>query len=103
MPTWVRIGPQCYTILRRRFEKKRRYHVGHIEYRKNRIQIADDVPSSRQREALLHEILHATCSATGINERLDADEAEYVVTALAPALLAVLRENPHVVAYLTSE
>ncbi len=56
------------------------------------------------RDTLLHEILHALIIMTGQSERFRGSgkhPEEPVVAAVATALLAVLRSNPEVVAWLT--
>jgi hypothetical protein len=54
----------------------------------------------RMRVTVLHEVLHACADVVGV----DDDKAEErVVTVLAPALLAVLRDNPRLVGWLTGE
>lgn len=61
------------------------------------------------RETLLHEAIHAVLALTGQEDRFkerdddDAPDEEPVVAALATALLAALRANPELVAYLTEE
>lgn len=50
-------------------------------------------------DTVLHEALHACMSAHGIDAG-DHDNEERLVRALTPALLALLRDNPKLVAYL---
>lgn len=64
----------------------------------------------QERETVLHEILHAVINMTAQRDRFapieggDKDKAsEPVVDAMATALLAVLRDNPQVVGWLTEE
>jgi hypothetical protein len=51
----------------------------------------------RLRATLVHEVLHALCDLTGVDD--DKGE-ESIATALAPALLGVLRANPRLVEWL---
>lgn len=53
------------------------------------------------RDTVLHEALHACLFATGLN--LGDGEEERLVAALSPVLLAALRDNPALVAYLRSD
>jgi hypothetical protein len=60
----------------------------------------------RQRETFLHENLHAMCAMTQLDTLAEAQMpgfSEHMVSALAPVLLAWMRDNPHVVAYLQEE
>lgn len=55
---------------------------------------------SKTKEILWHELSHACLYASQIKEL--ATEEEYI-SALAPTQLAVLRENPALITYLTGE
>jgi hypothetical protein len=57
----------------------------------------------RARETFLHENLHAVLAISQIDSILSAESdglSEHVVSAVAPVLLAWLRDNPHAVAWL---
>lgn len=57
----------------------------------------------QQSDTLLHEILHALISKTGLAEQggiLHGEAEEQMVQALTPLLLHVLRENPALVRFL---
>jgi Zn-dependent peptidase ImmA (M78 family) len=58
---------------------------------------------SRQREILLHELLHAINDYTGVAHLLTKDKEEDVCQRTAPALLGVMRWNPAAVDYLMAE
>jgi Zn-dependent peptidase ImmA (M78 family) len=65
---------------------------------KHTISLHPDQSAVRLRSTLVHELLHALCDLTGV----DDDKAEErIVTVLAPALLEVLRKNPRLVDWLT--
>lgn len=89
----LRVGPHTYTV---RTGGKHDDALaadeanGTHEGDRLRIRVHSRLPESKQREVLLHEVLHAC----GVDD-------EAVVTPLAPALLAVLRDNPALVAELT--
>ena len=66
------------------------------------IVLAGDLPRSRQRETLLHEVLHACWDESALRSHEDACKLEeLVVTALSQTLVDVLRRNPKLVAFLT--
>jgi hypothetical protein len=62
---------------------------------KTEVQVKSGMSLSAERNTLLHELMHAILQ----EYELDAEELVRVVT---PALLALLRENPELVTYLTS-
>ena len=68
---------------------------------KHLIFVSPDQDVQSRREIILHELLHALWALNGFHEigRLARHE-EQVVTALAPQLLTLLRENPNLVDYL---
>jgi hypothetical protein len=72
------------------------------------IMVAQHQGREMKRETILHETLHAVMSAMGMKDYLGRCGAsrnkcdhEVVVEALGVGLLAVLRDNPTLVAYLT--
>jgi len=64
------------------------------------ISIAADLGFERQRATFLHEVLHACLTITDLASLLANDLDEHVVSALAPVLLAWMRDNPDWVSYL---
>lgn len=64
---------------------------------KHVISIHPDQSPARLRSTLMHELLHALCDLTGV----DDDKAEErIVTVTAPALLSLLRDNPKLLDWL---
>jgi len=62
------------------------------------ISLHPDQSPIRLRSTLVHELLHALCDLTGV----DDDKAEErIVTVLAPALLELFRTNPRLIDWLT--
>ena len=61
------------------------------------------LPESRPYEQMtvLHEVLHAAWAATGLDDQT-CDHEEVIVSTLAPVLLAVIRDNPDLIKYLTA-
>lgn len=64
------------------------------------IRIDDGLPPARERETLVHELLHQLIDAPGLD--LDGEQEERIVTQLAAAIGAHLAENPGLWAYLLS-
>lgn len=61
------------------------------------VHLIEGMAQDAAREVLLHELLHALDHTYGI------PLPEKTVARLSPALLALLRHNRHLVAYLTAE
>jgi hypothetical protein len=60
-----------------------------------------------ERETILHEALHAVWGQTYLDTKIPDDaadsEGEAIIRELAPRILALLRDNPQFVAYLTEK
>ncbi len=97
-PKQLRVGPYTYKVA----VDPDRLPVdlfGQCDKGKHVIALHPEQSSIRLRSTLLHEILHALCDVTGV----DDDKAEeHIATVIAPALLAVLRDNPKLVSWLTT-
>ena len=59
-----------------------------------------------ERETVLHELLHAVWGQTFLSRRYPDNagdsEGEGIIDELAPRILALLRDNPRLITYLTS-
>ncbi len=71
-----------------------------VNHTEQKITLDEAITPERRRVSLLHELLHCCTELTHVT---DGATEEATVTALAPALVQVLRENPALVAYLTTE
>ena len=66
---------------------------------KHVISLHPEQSATRLRSTLIHELLHALCDLTGV----DDDKAEErIVTVLAPAMLAMMQDNPRLLELLTT-
>jgi hypothetical protein len=106
-PAHVDVGPYRYTIVvdeltirRAENEERARLH-GRTEHSRLTIELDPSLPAVKEREVLLHEILHTVAEMVGVRSDLGFNREESVIMRMAPALLDVLRRNPDVVAYLT--
>ena len=70
---------------------------GHIDGDAQAIRIADGLGPDKERETLLHEVIHGTSFA------MCSDLTEHQVRSMANGLYAVLRDNPDLVPYLTTD
>jgi hypothetical protein len=68
--------------------------VGECDSDNQVIRVRDGQPLETEQDTLLHELLHA------VDEAVDSKMKESQVKRLATGLLAVLKENPNLVAYL---
>lgn len=105
LPSTVTIGPHVYTVdssadtgrLLRDENSCGDSRPDHLL-----IRLDPDRPPTSIAETLLHEIVHCCWSLTALRAIEHPDE-EQAATALAPWLLAMLRDNPAVVDYLTAD
>jgi hypothetical protein len=67
---------------------------GECDTDKQKILVRDGQPLESEQDTLLHEVLHAVDEAMGLKLK------EYQVKGAATGLLAVLKRNPALVAYL---
>ena len=115
MPTKVKIGTQNWTVIERSSNMDDALSssaYGYTLVRSSTIIIDADAPPSRKRQTLLHELLHAirysmgnsTIPATSDDESKTTDAWEhYFIGIYEEGVLAILRDNPQVTAYLLSE
>jgi hypothetical protein len=99
-PLSVRVGQADYRIRIR----ARRDPLGECDTRKQRVDVTAAQSEPSLRDTVVHELLHAIWYESSANAMLatDEDEQEKVVRLLSPWLLMLLRDNPDLVAYLTS-
>jgi hypothetical protein len=77
--------------------------TGRCDRRSLHIYVRPGMAADAEAETVLHEVLHAVCGATGLDDAF-ADGTvteEDLVGRLSPALLDLLRRNPKLVGYLT--
>ncbi|MER7707238.1 hypothetical protein ABTX81_30595 [Kitasatospora sp. NPDC097605] len=114
VPARLRIGHLTYTVLLDTAvvdEASVRGQValhGFSSSGEQRIGVRADLPSDREAEVVLHEVLHQCLRVAGVDPDADAaaglkDVEERAVNSIAGVLLAVLRDNPALTAYLTHQ
>lgn len=97
-PTTIRIGYSDFEIVdwnSKEASSAGRY--GECDKANAVIRVDTTYGSIKAASTLLHEILHGCFDVAGIDE---ADSEERTVTQLSNILTQVLRDNPHLVAYL---
>ncbi len=106
LPRVIYIGPfvyevQCSPISTLTLAAQQR--IGECSYEDLAIRLAHSLAPGQTRETLLHEAMHALSNMAGLDHELGDEAEEKVVRRLAPLLLALLRDNPKLVRFLTDE
>jgi len=107
----VKIGPQKFSIIQRDSNEDGMLNDGAYGYtldNKNLIVIASGLGNGKQQITLLHEILHAVrMNFDGMPRPTKEDDFEswehYFIAMYETGLLAVLKDNPKLVEWLTNE
>lgn len=103
-PAFVKVGPYRYRVLVdsdkiREYEHERKgMFAGYTHVSASLIVLDPDVSSQFRRETLWHEVKHAVANVVGLEGKLSEEE---VLQKVSPMELAVLRDNPELVIYLT--
>lgn len=96
-PETIKIGPHTFRVVVVPDEMLLdQGSYGHTALRKLVIAIDGATPFTQEADTVLHECIHAMLSSTTLEEAIE----EQVASALAPALLSCLRDNPDLVKYI---
>lgn len=71
------------------------YSRGYIDHRTSEIVVSSMLGPEQERQTVLHEIIH------GLGDTLHIGLDEQAVQGLAAGLLALIRDNPALIAYIT--
>jgi hypothetical protein len=105
LPTSIDVGPLTYAITDDVLSHKLAEHesksalYGKCDHMALVISLNPDQAPGQARGTLLHESLHAVIAVSGV--KIGSDEEEALVSAIEMPLLALLRDNPVWVAFLT--
>jgi len=99
LPRRVKLGGQSWTLQRVHLDDELGI-FGRFKDRQSLIELDADQGIDQERNTVTHELLHAVASTARVFD--EPDDEERVVSALAPWLLAMLRDNPALVSYLTA-
>lgn len=107
----VKVGPQKFSVIQRDSNEDGMLNDGAYGYtldNKNLIVIASGLGNGKQQITLLHEILHAVrMNFDGMPRPTKEDDFEswehYFIAMYETGLLAVLKDNPKLVEWLTNE
>ena len=116
MPATIRVGAVTYRVtidpddwmrIEHKIQSKGDY--GHTLNVEATIYVSPEATPDVQRVTLWHEVMHALCTAVmgspdwrGLGKKKN-DREEAVVSAFESPIVLVLRDNPALVAYLTSD
>lgn len=95
----VKVGPFRYRVRRTRRMDENLY--GHCDHEKQEILLRAGLVHDQAADTLLHEVLHAVFFVSH-NGRPPKRE-EKLILRITPVLLAVLRDNPELIAYLQEQ
>lgn len=108
IPATITVGPHTYAVvvdenaINARSREEKTDLLGQHDPINLTITLRPEQAPSTLVETLLHEVLHALLSQTGIVADIGNEEEEKAVNRLAPLLLDTLRRNPALVEFLTS-
>jgi hypothetical protein len=107
MPAQVHIGPLSYDVkadtlshLLAEHEAERRVY-GTTNHKTMTIVVSPEVAPMQARSTLIHEAMHALIYAAGFE--ITDDDEERLIRVLEVPLLAFIRENPDLIAWVTSD
>jgi hypothetical protein len=108
LPKRLHIGALTFTVT----EDQRLLHEarsndlsdlqGQTDFTLARILLDPRQADCMKRDTLLHELLHVCCNTAGLADEWGPDREEQTVRRLTPHLLAAIRDNPKLLAYLTA-
>lgn len=115
LPTSIRVGPVMYRVtddhaefIERQHTDQRSGDYGCTRGKEAVIYLNPEVSADNKRLTLLHEAMHAAGHTYGGGwswkalGKTPSDREERVISLLETPLLALLRDNPRLVAYLTA-
>lgn len=101
VPRRIKLGPWDITIEQGvETDLNLRGLMGDWEECPARIRIMRNLAPSMERETVMHEVLHAVFAMNGLQQEWGEEKEEAVVRRLSPVLLAAMRDNPRLVAFL---
>lgn len=100
LPKTITVGPFTYKVLtdRKGFVENQ---LGATVFAQQTITVDDRQAKDSLADTVLHEVLHAVWSMSGVADEAKADIEERTIRRITPILLGVLRDNPELVKYLT--
>ena len=102
-PKTIKVSPFVFEVVHDPDQLSNSQGDAMIDRNQLKVYINRDRPDGNLRDDILHELLHAVYGQTPLFSNSDhgAEQEERIIAALSPRILAVLRENPRLVAWLT--
>jgi len=97
----ITLSPHVFTVYVRKGLAAESEAVGLTLPETQNIYLDADLGPGVERETLLHECLHGLWYSTQLERKFKDDQEEDVIYTLAPRILALLRDNPELVKWLT--
>lgn len=101
-PKSIKVGPYEFTLVKDKWLGPIAQNAGVTGTDVERIHIATGLSKGMERDTVLHEALHAVWTQTALDRKYDEEAEEEAIWQLSPRILALLRDNPELVEYLTS-
>lgn len=100
--------PKCVNVLGKRYTIEADDHImeddiasGLCKPWRCEIRIGKGMHPDQRRDTVLHEVMHAAFSETGLTADFkEEDDEEKIIRRMATAMLQVLRENPALTAFI---
>jgi len=98
LPPVIYLGPYDFVVR----QKKKYDLLGELDKENETIIVRTTQGPANLRDTVLHEVLHAILYVAGDSDvhGLAHEDEERLVRIVTPWLLAFMRDNPHVLAYL---
>lgn len=104
LPKKAKVGPHTYTLRAVENLESLTDQTGGVTFSEAVIVYDPAQAHTQLRDTLLHELLHCVIFETPLRKELkDSEEEEKLVWTLSPRILALLRDNPQLVAFLTEK
>ncbi len=100
LPKKVRILGVDWPIESPNKDLETRVRFAETDHNQQLIRVADDKPLGRQRESLIHELIHASADAMLVDGQ---ELSEQQIRVIARCLHQIFADNPEVLAFLSSE
>lgn len=106
-PKTIKVGPHPYRVItgNRAHRILGSDKLGETDVAAQELRVGPGQASTQERDSLLHEVLHACWDQTSLRAGAGGDRSdeEAAVSALAPLLLGVMRDNPDFVRWLCGD
>jgi hypothetical protein len=101
-PRVVKVGPYQYTVNAFDSLAELTSQSAGVNFNKTEVHYDPAQSPGQMRDSILHELLHCIIYETHIRKEIGSEEdEEKLVWTLSPRILALLRDNPRLVQYLT--